>query len=163
MNLAKSEGENMHPSKRITGSTGNALAGRKLVLAVCGSVAAYRAPDVARGLMRQGADVVCVVSTGATQFISPDLMHWATGRKVVTSITSSAEHVELCGKVKPWADALLIAPATSNVISEIAHAYDRGAVTMMAATALGSGVPVVIVPAMHEGLYDNPVQLQPSL
>ncbi|VVC03736.1 Dihydromethanopterin reductase (acceptor) [Candidatus Burarchaeum australiense] len=162
----------MHPSKRIIGSKGGLLVGRKIVLGICGSIAAYRAPDIARGLMRQGAEVICVMSGGAAQFISADLLRWATGNEVITGITSRAEHVELCGKAAErggaaagkWgaradgrADLLLIAPATSNAISEIAHGYDRGAVTMMAATALGSGVPIVVVPAMHEGLYDNPV------
>jgi len=147
----------MHPSKRIIGTAGRALAGTRIVLGICGSVAAYRAPDIARELMRQGAEVNCVMSGGAAQFIGEGVMHWATGNEVITKITGRIEHIEMCGKVEGRADVLLIAPATANTISEIAQGIDRGPVSLMASTALGSGMPVIIIPAMHGALYDNPI------
>ena len=68
----------MHPSKRITVSEGTLLAGRKIVLGICGSVAAFRAPEIARELMRQGAEVICVMSDGAARIIAEDTMAWET-------------------------------------------------------------------------------------
>jgi len=147
----------LHPSKRIIGSGGKVLSGRKVVLGISGSVAAFKAPEIARALMRQGAEVVCVMSRGARSFIGSELMHWATGNEVVTEITARTEHVELLGDVEGRADVLLIAPATSSTIARIANGLEEGALDLMAATAMGSGVPVIMVPAMHQSLYQNPM------
>jgi phosphopantothenoylcysteine decarboxylase/phosphopantothenate--cysteine ligase len=73
----------------------------------------------------------------------------------VTEITGRVEHVELCG-VDGWADVLLLAPATANTVGKVAAAVDDTPVTTCATTALGAALPVVIVPAMHEPMYDHP-------
>jgi len=147
----------LHPSRRIIGSKGKVLSGRKIVLAVCGSVAAFKAPELAREIMKQGAEVIPVMSRGALEFIGKGTMHWATGNEVIAEITGRTEHVELCGNVEGRADALVIAPATANVISEIAQGIDRGPVSILASAALGNMMPLLIVPAMHESLYKNPI------
>ena len=77
----------MHPSHDIRGAKGSELADRKIVLCITGSVAAIRCPDLARELMRRGADVRVVMSSGAVKLITPQLMHWATGNSVVTELT----------------------------------------------------------------------------
>jgi phosphopantothenoylcysteine decarboxylase/phosphopantothenate--cysteine ligase len=74
---------------------------------------------------------------------------------VITEITGRVEHVELCGR-EGWADVLLLAPATANTVGKVAGAIDDTPVTTCATTALGAGVPVVVVPAMHEPMYDHP-------
>ncbi|MDO8340131.1 MAG: bifunctional phosphopantothenoylcysteine decarboxylase/phosphopantothenate--cysteine ligase CoaBC [Candidatus Burarchaeum sp.] len=150
----------MHPSKRIAGSEGDVLAGKKVVLGVCGSVAAVKAPGIARTLMRRGAEVVCVMSPGSEHFIGAGLMHWATGNDVIMGITGKTEHVELFGSKKGedcegCADLLLIAPATFGTVGRIANGMEHGAVDLMAACTLGAGIPVMIAPAMHESLYKN--------
>lgn len=141
----------MHPSKRILGSKGAGLEGRKIVLGVCGSVAASLSPALARELMRRGAEVRAVMTPSACKLISPQLMHWATGEPVVCELTGEVEHIQLA----EWADLLLIAPATANTLSKIACGIDDTPVTSVASAALGRK-PILLVPAMHASMYQNP-------
>lgn len=128
---------------------------KKVVLAVCGSVAAIEAPKIARELIRNGVDVECVMTTSARRIIHPDVLQWASGKEAITELTGDAEHVKLCG-INGEANILLICPATANTISKIANGIDDTPVTTFASTAIGSGIPIVIVPAMHESIYKNP-------
>jgi phosphopantothenoylcysteine decarboxylase/phosphopantothenate--cysteine ligase len=93
----------------------------------------------------------------AQKIIHPYLMEWATGNPVVTELTGGIEHVTLAGAQKEKADLILVAPATANTISKIALGVDDTTVTSVASTAFGSGTPIVIVPAMHESMYQHPV------
>ncbi len=127
----------------------------KVLVGVCGSVAAVRTPELVRELVRRGHTVECVMSEAAHQIIHPYVLEWASEKKVVTRLTGMIEHVRLLG-IGGEADVLLICPATSNTIGKIANGIDDTPVTTMAATALGSGKKVIIVPAMHWSMYDNP-------
>lgn len=129
--------------------------GKKIVLAVCGSVAAIEAPKIVRELLRKGIEVECVMSAAAEKMINPYVLEWASGAKVVTEITGATEHVRLCG-IDGEASLLLICPATSNTISKIANGIDDTTVTTFAATAIGAGIKVIIAPAMHYSMYQNP-------
>ncbi len=133
------------------------MKGRKIVLCITGSVAAVKCPEIARELMRHGAEVYAVMSAMAQKIIHPYLMEWATGNPVVTELTGKIEHVMLVGGEADKADLILVAPATANTISKIACGIDDTPVTTVVSTALGSAVPVMIVPAMHEPLYRNPI------
>ncbi|MEA1925310.1 MAG: flavoprotein [Candidatus Altiarchaeota archaeon] len=128
---------------------------KKIVLAVCGSVAAIETPKIARELRRKGYDIECVMSEAAQKIIHPNVMEWASGNKVITEITGRVEHVSLCG-IDGEAALLLVCPCTSNTISKTACGIEDTPVTTMAATALGSGTPIVMVPAMHLAMYQNP-------
>jgi len=141
----------MHPSHDIIGRKGSSLKGRRIALCVTGSVAAIRSPEIARELMRLGAEVRACMSEGARTMITPELMHWATANEVVTSLTGRIEHVELA----EWADLVLVAPATANTISKITWAVDDTPVTSVVSVALGLKKPVVVVPAMHGSMYDH--------
>ncbi len=132
------------------------LEGRRIVLCITGSVAAMEAPRLARELMRHGADVNVVMSNAACKLIGPDLMEWATGNPVITELTGRLEHVELAGDWEGKADLVLVYPATANTISKIAHGVDDTPVTTVVSTALGSGIPVLVAPAMHHSMYRNP-------
>jgi len=149
--------EEKHPSFDIIGSKGSSLEQKRLVLCITGSVAAIRAPDIARELMRQGAHVIPVMTESACRIIHPDSMHWATGHKPVIQLTGAIEHIALAGNVETAADLILVAPATANTISKIACAIDDTAVTSVVTTALGQGIPLLIAPAMHESMYDHPL------
>jgi phosphopantothenoylcysteine decarboxylase / phosphopantothenate---cysteine ligase len=127
----------------------------KIVVGVSGSVAALRTPELVRELVRQGFEVECAMSDAARSIIHPYALEWASQRKVIVRLTGLVEHVRLLG-VGGEAKALLICPATSNTISKIASGIDDTTVTTMAATALGCGRKVIIVPAMHQSLYENP-------
>jgi len=145
----------MHPANRIRGIKGDILSGKKIVLGVTGSIAAVETVKLARELIRYGADVYPVMTPAATKIIHPDALFFATGHRPVTELTGAVEHVELCGEEKE-ADLLLIAPATANTISKIAAGIDDTPVTTFATTAIGSGIPVLIVPAMHGSMYNHP-------
>jgi phosphopantothenoylcysteine decarboxylase/phosphopantothenate--cysteine ligase len=145
-----------HPSRDIIGSISGDLAGRRIVLCITGSVAAVRAAEIARLLMRHGAEVFAVMSAASRQIIHPDLMHWATGNPTVTEIGGGIEHVALAGNVRGRADLVLVAPATANTIGKIAAGIDDTPVTTTVTTALGQGIPLIIVPAMHEPMYRHP-------
>ncbi len=146
-----------HTSNEITGKKSDALNGRKIVLCICSSVAAVRSPEIARELMRNGAEVYAVMSQNTQQIIHPYLMEWATGNPVVTQLTGKVEHITLAGDHKERADLILVAPSTANTISKIACGIDDTTVTTVVSTAFGSGIPIIVVPAMHESLYKHPV------
>lgn len=147
-------GQGTHPSKDIIGSDGAELGGRKIVLCVTGSVAAYRAIDLARLLMRRGADVHTVMteSTAAT-LLHPEMMRWATGNEVVTKLTGNLEHVILADY--GMSDLLIVYPCTANTLGKMAAGIDDTPVTSVLSVSLGSKIPIIIAPAMHEAMYEN--------
>src|SRR6266705_1226615 len=87
--------------------------------------------------------------------LHPNALEYATGRPVVTEITGSMEYLILCGR-DGKADLLLIAPATANTMGKIAQGIDDSTVTTYATNALGSGIPILLEPAAHESMMDNP-------
>lgn len=135
------------------------LEGVHVALCVTGSIAAVKTVELAHELRRRGATVRAVMTDSAQGIIHPWAVEFATEQPVVTEITGSVEHVELCGN-DGWADVVLIAPATANTVGKIAAAIDDTPVTTCATTALGADIPVVIAPAMHEPMYDHPGVLE---
>ena len=107
--------------------------------------------------MRHGADVYVAVTRSTEKMVGADLLEWATGNPVVRELTGKLEHIQLAGKHSDHADLVLVAPATANTIGKIAAGIDDTPVTTIAATAIGSKIPLIIVPAMHEPMYDHPI------
>lgn len=147
----------MHPSDEIRGVKGNILSNKKIVLGITGSIASVECVRLSRDLVRYGAEVFPVMTSAATKIIHPDSLEFATGHKPILELTGETEHVSLCGMVKEPADLLLISPCTANTISKIAHGIDDTPVTTFATTAVGSGIPILIVPAMHLSMYNHKV------
>ena len=144
----------VHPSKDITGSDGSELACKKIALCITGSVAAYRAIDMARLLMRHGADVYAVMSESTAQvLLHPEMMKWATGNDVVTKLTGNLEHIMLADY--NMSDLIIVYPCTANTIGKAANGIDDTPVTSVLSVALGSKIPVIIAPAMHKAMYEN--------
>jgi len=135
--------------------TSSILEGKEIILGITGSVAAVEDVKLAHALRRKGARVRAVMTEAARGIIHPDAITYATGEETITRCTGMVEHVTCCGDGGS-ADLLLIAPATANTLCKIAHGIDDTPVTTFATTALGSGMPVVIVPAMHESMYRHP-------
>lgn len=131
------------------------LSGKTVVLAVTGSIAAVETVKLAHALRRRGATVQAVMTEAAAGIVHPDALTYATGRPAITRITGLVEHVLYCGEGGE-ADLLLVAPCTANTIGKIACGIDDTPVTTFATTALGRGMPVVVVPAMHESMYRHP-------
>ncbi len=146
----------MHPSRVIRGRTTQLLAGRKILVGVSGSIAAIEVPRVIRELIRHGADVWAVMSAEAGRLVSTEALEFATGHPPIVQLTGNVEHVTLLGPGEGQVDLYLIAPATANTISKIAHGIDDTPVTSCASVALGAGVPLLIAPAMHALMATNP-------
>ncbi|PWB50783.1 MAG: bifunctional phosphopantothenoylcysteine decarboxylase/phosphopantothenate--cysteine ligase CoaBC [Candidatus Methanoperedenaceae archaeon] len=139
--------------------TSKSLEEKTIVLGITGSIASVRCVELARELRRHGADVHAVMTDAARRIIHPEAMRYATGNNVISEITGDVEHVDFCG-FGGRASLLLIAPCTANTIGKIANGIDDTSVTTFATTAFGSGIPIVIVPAMHESMYDHPIVIE---
>lgn len=120
----------------------------EVILCVTGSVAAVEAVKLARELRRQGINVKCFMSDGATEIIHPNAMEFATGQEVVLSLTGKIEHV----KYAP-ADLIMVAPATANVISKLAHRLADNPISTLLVTAMGYNTPIIFIPSMHHSMY----------
>jgi len=149
----------MHPTLMNKGTKGDALSGKTILLGVTGSIAAVKTIELARSLIRRGAEVYAVMTDAAQTLVHPYALQYATGHDVICKITGAIEHVEFLG-VGGLADLFLIAPSTANTIGKIANGIDDSTVTTFAGTSLGSKIPIMIVPAMHESMYDHPIILQ---
>ena len=131
------------------------LANKTVVLGITGSIAAYKAADIASKLTQAGAKVEVVMTESATKFIAPLTLRSITGRPVVTSMWEldsefSIEHVALAEA----ADVLVIAPATANIIAKVAAGI---ADDMLCCTVLATRAPVIVAPAMESNMFQNPV------
>ncbi len=149
-----------HPTKDIQGIESDRLKGKTICLCLTGSVAVINAPHVARKLMRQGAEIICAMTQAATDLVQPEMMEWSTGNKVILTISGQIEHIAIAGErenTKGLADMVVIYPASANTIGKIAHGISDTAVTAISMVALGSKTPLVVVPAMHESMFQNPI------
>ncbi|MDI9619601.1 MAG: bifunctional phosphopantothenoylcysteine decarboxylase/phosphopantothenate--cysteine ligase CoaBC [Candidatus Nezhaarchaeota archaeon] len=144
-----------HPVDEIRRLRGEELNGANIALCVTGSAAAYKAVDLARELIKRGANVVFVATPRALQFVTPTLLHWASGIEPVTSGGGKTEHVTLASK-GGWAHAVVVAPATANTICKLACGISDNVVMDVLTTAMGSGKPIVVAPAMHADMYRAP-------
>jgi len=131
------------------------LSGKQIVVAVTGSIAVVEVVKLIHSLRRCGAEVQPVMSAAAMGIVSPEALTYASGKQTITRLSGSVEHVLFCGD-GGLADLLLIAPCTANTIGKIACGIDDTPVTTFATTALGSGIPLLIVPAMHHSMYRHP-------
>ena len=145
----------MHPSERIRGAASRLLDGKTIVLGVTGSIAAVRTVDLARELIRHGARVLPVMTREAARIVHPNALEFATGVKPVTELTGAVEHVAALGKGQGGAALMLVAPCTGNTVSKIALGIDDSPVTTFVSTGLAT-TPILLAPAMHETMYDNP-------
>ena len=124
-----------HPSLDIVSSHGVELSEKRIVLCVAGSVAAYKAIELARLLMRHGADVTCVVSNAATKLIQPDYFKWATGNKVITKLTGELEHIRL--EDYNQSDLVIVYPATANTLGKLANGIDDTPISTILTVCFG--------------------------
>jgi phosphopantothenoylcysteine decarboxylase/phosphopantothenate--cysteine ligase len=145
-----------HPSKEIIAKLGVELLNKKVVLCITGSIAAYRAVDLARLLMKHGADVFPVMSeSSSSTLINSELMKWATGNEVVTKLTGNLEHISLADY--NTSDLVIVYPCTANTIGKMANGIDDTSVTSVLSVAVGANIPIIICPAMHESMFQNKI------
>lgn len=132
----------------------NPLEGKRIVLGVTGSIAAYKAADLASKLTQQGAEVDCILTESAQKFVQPITFQSVTGRKAYTDkdLWESEGHVVHIG-LGHSADLLLIAPASASTLAKLAHGIGDNLLTV---TALAATCPLVLAPAMDAGMYAHP-------
>ena len=130
------------------------LSGKRIVLGVTGSIAAYKAVDLASKLTQAGAQVDVILTSSAEKFVTPLTFQSVTGRRAYTDkdLWGSEAHVLHIG-LGHEADLLVIAPITANTIAKLAHGQSD---TLLTVTALASTSPLIIAPAMDGGMFDHP-------
>jgi phosphopantothenoylcysteine decarboxylase/phosphopantothenate--cysteine ligase len=134
------------------------LAGRNIVLCVCGGVAAYKAVELARELIRAGAEVRVVMSPAATRFVGEITFSTLTGHPVATGLfpepaPARVPHTSLAR----WADLVIVAPATATTMAKAAVGIADSAVT---ALLLATPAPVLMAPAMHTEMWEAPATVR---
>ncbi|MGI0072806.1 MAG: bifunctional phosphopantothenoylcysteine decarboxylase/phosphopantothenate--cysteine ligase CoaBC [Nitrosotalea sp.] len=143
-----------HPSFDIVSSDGTELAGKKIVLCITGSVAAYKSIELARLFMRHGANVTCVASKAATDLIKPSYFKWATGNEVITKLTGNLEHIKVADYKR--SDLIVVYPCTANTLGKLANGIDDTPISTVLSVGFGSKIPIVVSLAMHQAMYENP-------
>ena len=132
----------------------NTLQGKKIVLGITGSIAAYKAAVLTRGLIKKGAEVQIVITPAGKEFITPITLSALTSKPVISEFFSQRDgtwhsHVDL----GLWADAMVIAPATASTIGKMAHGV---ADNMLVTTYLSMKAPVFVAPAMDLDMFAHP-------
>ncbi len=130
----------------------------RIVLGVTGSIAAYKAADLASQLTKAGHEVTCVLTKAAAEFVTPLTLATLSRRPVVQDLFAEKEgwqpgHIQLADS----ADLLLIAPATANILAAMAHGFAHDALT---AIALATRAPILIAPAMNGKMWQHPATQQ---
>lgn len=131
------------------------LKGKTVILGVTGSIAAYKAANLASMLKKQHADVQVIMTKNATQFMNPITFESLTGNKCLVdtfdrNFQFQVEHVALAKR----ADLAIVAPATANIMAKLAHGL---ADDMLTTTLLACRCPKLIAPAMNTRMYENPI------
>lgn len=132
----------------------NTLKGKKIVLGITGSIAAYKACYIIRGLIKRGAEVQVVITPAGKEFITSITLSALTSKPVISEFFAQRDgtwnsHVDL----GLWADAMLIAPATASTIGKMANGI---ADNMLITTYLSAKAPVFVAPAMDLDMYAHP-------
>jgi phosphopantothenoylcysteine decarboxylase / phosphopantothenate---cysteine ligase len=129
-----------------------------ILLGVSAGIAAYKAPILVRALRAAGAEVQVVLTGNAHQFVTPTALQAVAGNPVRQDLWDPAAeaamgHIELAR----WADLVLIAPATANVMAKLAHGF---ADELLTTVCLATQAPIVLAPAMNQRMYQNPATQQ---
>ena len=131
------------------------LADKHIVLGITGGIAAYKAPFIVRGLTAAGAQVQVVMSANAHEFVTATSLQAVAGTPVRDNLWDHAAeaamgHIELAR----WADLLLVAPATADLIARLAAGR---ADDLLTTTALATAAPLLLAPAMNADMWANPI------
>lgn len=144
----------MASRKTPTGSGAARLQGRRILLCVCGGIAAYKAAELVRRLREAGADVQVAMTDNAQRFVGAQTFQALSGAPVRTSLwDASAEaamgHLELAR----WADRIVVAPATANMLAKLAHGFADDLVSTL---CLATTAPITLCPAMNHRMWLHP-------
>ncbi len=135
------------------------LEGKTVVLSTTASISIYRIPDLIRDLRREGAEVIVGMSENSNDLVDQEVMRWASENDVITRITGYTEHINLFLK-DPEKKVFLVAPASYDTIGKMANGITDTIPTLFFSFAFGHGIPVVVAPAMHRSMMENPVNME---
>jgi len=131
------------------------LKGKKIVLGITGSIAAYKAAEILSLLKKQGSEVRVIMTESATRFIQPLTFSTLSGYPVISDLFFLSERFEINHiSLAQWADLILVAPATANIIGKVANGI---ADDILTATILAFQLPVIFAPAMNKKMISNPI------
>jgi phosphopantothenoylcysteine decarboxylase / phosphopantothenate---cysteine ligase len=127
----------------------------KVLLGVCGGIAAYKSAELVRELQRRGAEVRVIMTTSAQEFVQPLTFASLTGHRVFTGLWDSPSEASVIEHIAQaqWADVLVIAPATASTLAKLCHGF---ADDFLSATYLATNAKVVIAPAMNVNMWNHP-------
>jgi phosphopantothenoylcysteine decarboxylase / phosphopantothenate---cysteine ligase len=131
------------------------LTNKNVIIGICGGISAYKVVDVVSKLKKLNANVTVIMTKNATKFVSPLTLRAISHEPVITDMFAEpdnwdTEHISLAQK----ADLFVIAPATANILGKIAGGV---ADDMLSTTIMATDAPVLFVPAMNTGMYENPI------
>jgi phosphopantothenoylcysteine decarboxylase/phosphopantothenate--cysteine ligase len=131
------------------------LTNKTIILGITGGIAAYKAADLASKMSQSGVNVKVIMTKGALEFVKPLTFEAITANAVISDMfKTQAEHRINHIALSEEADVIVIAPATADIIAKIAHGI---ADDMLTTTVLATKAPVIVIPAMHTAMWENPV------
>ena len=144
-------------SNEIYGTKGTLLRGKRVLIGVTGSIAAIEVPHLIREILRYSGEPIVVLSEEARRFVTLDALTWSTGKIPFSEISGLSEHIRWSVDPDHKVDLFILCPATVNSISKLAVGIADGPVTLSALACIGAKIPLIIVPAAHRVLLDNPI------
>jgi len=144
-------------SNEIYGTKGTLLRGKRVLIGVTGSIAAIEVPHLIREILRYSGEPIVVLSEEAKRFVTLDALTWSTGKVPFPEISGLSEHIRWSVDPDHKVDLFILCPATANSISKLAVGIADGPVTLSALACIGAKIPLIIVPAAHKVLLDNPI------
>ena len=136
------------------------LQGKHILVGISGGIAAYKIPELIRSLIKEGAEVRVVVTQNALEFVTELTLQTLSGSRVYSNVFAainehSTEHISL----PDWADLMVVAPTTANVIGKMAAGIADDALTTTLCSC-AARKPIIIVPAMNDKMWENPATQQ---
>ncbi|MFX0173370.1 MAG: bifunctional phosphopantothenoylcysteine decarboxylase/phosphopantothenate--cysteine ligase CoaBC [Candidatus Hodarchaeota archaeon] len=141
----------------IFGTKGTQLKGKRILIGVTGSIAAIEVPHLIREILRYSGNPIVVLSDEATRLVAIDALTWCMDKEPITKISGISEHVKWVSHPDYKVDLCIICPATANTIAKLANGIADGPVTLAAFAIIGAKIPLLIVPAAHTVLLENPI------
>lgn len=143
------------PRRKTSGKSADQLKGRQVVVGVSGGIAAYKAADLVSKLRQRGVSVTVVMTEAAQKFVTPLTFESLSDNRVIIDLFSDRSpyvmgHIAL----SDWAQAVVIAPATANIIGKLAAGIADDALTTV---AISVKCPVFLAPAMNDAMFANPI------
>ena len=137
-----------------------ALSGKHIVVGISGGIAAYKIPELIRSLVKAGAEVRVTTTRNALQFVTELTLQTVSGCRVYSDVFAAInEHATEHISLPEWADAMIVAPATANVLAKMANGIADDALTTTISSCVARK-PIVVAPAMNDKMWENPATQQ---